>query len=326
MERFTQQGVTRMKAPPKPQRIDKIHTIDRGLALALRISYSGSKTWRVLYYVNGRPRTETLGKFPKVSVSEAYKLARKFDPEQANKRAEAGTFEQVTDDFIINYVSDVDGEGTALRSKCDIERCLKKYVYPHRGDDGREWRTRKFIEIGRSDVAKLRDSVKNNHGARQASVVLAIISKLCNWYAANRSETYVSPIVRGMAFKKASSRARILDDDELRAVWHACEDTFGGIVKLLLLTAQRREKVGTIKWSDVKDGVWTIPSEPREKPNPGSLKLPSLALDILEGRDRVAEIRTSSLVASKAKPSTATASASLSWMSAPAPRVGHFTI
>ena len=33
-----------MKAPPKPQRYDKIHTIDRGLALALRVSYSGSKT------------------------------------------------------------------------------------------------------------------------------------------------------------------------------------------------------------------------------------------------------------------------------------------
>jgi hypothetical protein len=68
MTRFTQQGVARMKAPPKPQRIDKIHTITRGLGLALRLSYSGSKTWRVLYYVNGKPRTETLGEFPTISV------------------------------------------------------------------------------------------------------------------------------------------------------------------------------------------------------------------------------------------------------------------
>ena len=87
MERFTQQGVERMKVPPKPQRIDKIHTIHRGLALALRVSYSGSKTWSVIYYVNGKPRKDALGRFPEVSVSEAYKLATKFEPEAAEKKA-----------------------------------------------------------------------------------------------------------------------------------------------------------------------------------------------------------------------------------------------
>jgi hypothetical protein len=86
MTRFTQQGVARMKAPPKPQRIDKIHTITRGLGLALRLSYSGSKTWRVLYYVNGKPRTETLGEFPTISVAEAYRRARKFDAEKATSK------------------------------------------------------------------------------------------------------------------------------------------------------------------------------------------------------------------------------------------------
>jgi hypothetical protein len=39
-----------------------------------------------------------------------------------------------------------------------------------------------------------------------------------------------------------------LDDDELKAVWNAWEGSFGDIVKLLLLRAQRL-------WADVKDGV-----------------------------------------------------------------------
>ena len=56
MERFTEMGVRKLKAPPKPQRIDKISTITRGRALALRVSYSGSKAWRVLYYTGGRPQ------------------------------------------------------------------------------------------------------------------------------------------------------------------------------------------------------------------------------------------------------------------------------
>jgi integrase len=90
-----------------------------------------------------------------------------------------------------------------------------------------------------------------------------------------------------MSFKNGS-RERVLSDDELRAVWHACEGTFGDIVKMLLLTAQRVGKVGTMQGDDVKDGVWTLPREPREKANPGSLKLPRAALDIIESRDRVA--------------------------------------
>ena len=129
MTRFTQQGVTRMKAPPKPQRRDIIHTLDGGgRALALRVSYSGSKTWRVLYYVNGKPRTETLDKFPKMSVKAAYEAARKFEPESAEKKAKAGTFRDVAQDFITNYV-----EVERLRSQAEIVRCLTKYAYPQWG-------------------------------------------------------------------------------------------------------------------------------------------------------------------------------------------------
>jgi subtilisin-like proprotein convertase family protein len=40
------------------------------------------------------------------------------------------------------------------------------------------------------------------------------------------------------------------------------------------LTAQRRDKVATMKWSDIADGVWTIPVEKREKAHAGSLQLP----------------------------------------------------
>lgn len=274
MTRFTQQGVERMKAPPKPKQIDKIHTITRGLALALRISYSGSKTWRALYYVNGKPRTETLGKFPAVSVAEAYKKVRQFEPESAAKKAEAGTFRDVAQDFLTNYVEVED-----LRSKREIIRCLDKYVDP-------QWGSRRFLDIGRADVAKLRDHIREQHGPRQANMVLAIISKLMNWYAANRSNSYVCPMVRGMRYK-TTKRERVLSNSELRVVWNACEGTFGDMVKLLLLTGQRREKVGSMKWTDLKDGVWDIPRERREKSNAGVLLLPRAAIDIIERRDQV---------------------------------------
>jgi hypothetical protein len=66
----------------------------------------------------------------------------------------------------------------------------------------------------------LLDVIEDKHGARQADVVLAIVRGICNWYA-TRHDDYVTPVVRGMRRRnpKASKRARVLDDDELRRVW-----------------------------------------------------------------------------------------------------------
>jgi integrase len=80
-----------------------------------------------------------------------------------------------------------------------------------------------------------------------------------------------------------------LNDEELRAVWRACDeiDTFGGLVKMLLLSGQRRDKCASLKWSDISpDGIWTIQTEAREKGNAGALKLPEAALSIIRSMPR----------------------------------------
>ena len=45
-KRFTKLGIERLKPPPKPQQVDYFDTILPGLLM--RVSYGGSKTWRVL--------------------------------------------------------------------------------------------------------------------------------------------------------------------------------------------------------------------------------------------------------------------------------------
>ena len=52
--------------------------------------------------------------------------------------------------------------------------------------------------------------------------------------------------------------------------------------KRRFLTAQRRDKVATMMWDDVKDGEWMIRVERREKGTAGKLKLPTMALEIIE--------------------------------------------
>src|SRR5262249_18631562 len=78
-------------------------------------------------------------------------------------------------------------------------------------------------------------------------------------------------------------------DDEIREVWRVAEanGTFGAFLRVALLTAQRREKVASIKWTDIKDGEWIIPSKAREKGTPPSLMLPKALLDIISRQPRI---------------------------------------
>ena len=152
---------------------------------------------------------------------------------------------------------------------------------------------RALRDIRRSDVAALLDEIEDDHGARQADYVLAITRQIANWYA-TRHDDYVPPFIKGMrrTNPKSRARSRILADDELRLVWKAAEssDTFGVLVRLLLLTAQRREKVAAMRWQDIAiDGTWRIPIEAREKGAPGELVLPPMAINIIRGRHRIGD-------------------------------------
>jgi len=58
----------------------------------------------------------------------------------------------------------------------------------------------------------------------------------------------------------------------------------------LLLTAQRRDKVASMKWDDVGiDGTWHMANgSKREKGTAGDLTLPDFAIDIIRSRSSLA--------------------------------------
>jgi integrase len=71
-------------------------------------------------------------------------------------------------------------------------------------------------------------------------------------------------------------------------VWKQAESngTYGALIRLALLTAQRQDKLASMKWADVSDGVWTIATQEREKGNAGTLVLPQEAVAIIEAQPR----------------------------------------
>lgn len=279
-----------------PKQEAHIATESRGRALVLVASYGGTKTWRGLKYRHGKPRSEKLGTFPTMNVEAAKTAARKYW-ERRDGHVEAGTFRDVAENWFKRHV-----EANELRSASEISRILGRprdqepvrgrkkkfrgYVYP-------QWGDRPFLEIRRSDVNALLDEVEDRHGKAQADAVLAVVRGIMSWHQ-SRDENYASPIVRGMKRDKrkakTKARSRILDDAEIKALWEACDDlgAFGAICKLCLLSAQRRDKVAGMRWADLKDGVWIVPHAEREKGVGGSLKLPQMALDVIDAQPRIA--------------------------------------
>jgi integrase len=293
---FTDENV---KALPTPAEGQDVWFDPKKPRLLLRVNYGGKKSWLVQFFrkvvtkagtSKHNPTTAPLGRWPNMKLSEAWEIARKYDPDAPrNKRAGGDSFKTVAEEFIRRHV-----EKQQLRSQYEIERCLKAYIYP-------EWQHLTFERIELEHVSSLLDKIEDRNGARQADYCLAIIRKLMHWYATTKK--YVVPIPKGMNRSKPSERKRNrviggklhpqdkhYQDEEFRTFWNVCDDmgTYGAMLKVLVLTGQREAKVAHMKWEDIDtEGVWRIPTEDREKNNPGVLQLSKAALDIIHKQPEV---------------------------------------
>jgi len=101
-------------------------------------------------------------------------------------------------------------------------------------------------------------------------------------------DDFTPPIVSGLQRDprpaEQQRRSRILTDAEVRALWTATDERtpYNGLVRMLLLTAQRWAKVAGIQLGEIStDGVWTLPRAAREKGDIGSVRLPGLPRNLL---------------------------------------------
>jgi integrase len=273
----------------------------------VRIEVSGSKSyWAAARNPTSRQIWHRVGAADVLSVEQARALAREIIrrvreglPPVEPPRPAPQTFQAVAESWLARHV-----RAKGLRSEREWTRMLERHVYP-------AWGEREFTEIRRADVTALLDEIEDQYGETQADQVLAVIRAIMNWQA-GRIDDYVPPIVKAIRrYKpKEHERARILSDNELRAVWAAAAEAvcsnkqteevgtnvstaFGALVRLLLLTAQRKDKVASMRWEDLNfptvgnpTVVWTIATAPREKGNAGELLLPPMAVAIIESMPR----------------------------------------
>ena len=180
-------------------------------------------------------------------------IAEGRDPGHERQEARADTVESVAAQFIERYSR----RHNRPRTVATNEAMLRRHVLPR-------WRGRTVHDIKRRDVVDLVDSVAREHPIA-ANRVLAVVSKMFNW-ALECDIIETSPCAGVRRPSAERSRERVLDDDELRRVWHgavALGFPWGPITQLLILTGQRRDEVAMMRWSevDLDKRLWTLPGE-----------------------------------------------------------------
>jgi integrase len=117
--------------------------------------------------------------------------------------------------------------------------------------------------VSRKDVASQLLTMNRRHGAATSGLARGALSGFYAW-AMTQGLAEANPVVGTGKPKPAAARERVLSDDELAAVWKACEDLgdYGRIIRLLTISGQRRGEVGGIAWGELDRDrdVWTIPA------------------------------------------------------------------
>ena len=117
-------------------------------------------------------------------------------------------------------------------------------------------------DLDRATAVKTLDAMARKGSAAMAARTAAYGKAAYGW-AVKRGALSTNPF-SNLPVTPTVKRERVLSDDELAAIWRgtAGAGPFNGIVRLLILTGQRREEVAGMTWTELSDDLstWTIPA------------------------------------------------------------------
>jgi integrase len=252
----------------------------------IRLRAGGSAVWIAQYRVGAKQRRVTLGKLSTLDADAARKAAKQVlakaglgQDHQAERRAQqaraAVTFKAIADQYLEHAKK-------ALKDKtyAECERHLTR--------DWKPCHKRPVHEIDRRDVAARLQVIAAEYGPIAANRSRATLSTFYAW-AIGHGVAEVNPVIGTVPPGKESEGQRALSSAEARSVWGALgDDEFGRIVKLLLLTGQRRGEVAGMTWAelDLDKALWSLPADRTKNALPHDVPLSQQAVAILSAVPR----------------------------------------
>jgi integrase len=147
--------------------------------------------------------------------------------------------------------------------------------------------TTTITEISLADIAARLNAITRNNGTVTSGRARSALSSMFTWAMQQglMGDRPNNPVTATRKPEDATPRDRVLKDTELAAIWRGCkDDDFGKIVKLLTLTACRREEIGGLRWTeiDLDNCTLTLPKERVKNKHEHKLPLTPLALSIID--------------------------------------------
>ena len=267
-----------VKPPPGDKRAEHRDTTP---GLTLRVNDRLVKTWTLTYrvtgeggtgqdgrHLQGKTRRINLGRYPHMSLRDARARADEYwslaadgtDP--ATRRQEEITGRRETERLTFRVVADQwakdaeRGRRVSRKGKIslgylgDRQTDLSTMVLPHLGH-------LPIADITRGDIRVVLDKIDNEPATRlhpfRVDNALKAVRCIFN-FALLRGIIEESPAEKTKARNVSEARDRVLDDDERNALWAVTGKQgypFGTAVRVLLLTGQRRDEIGNMKWKQL---------------------------------------------------------------------------
>jgi integrase len=252
----------------------------------IRIRAGGKRTWIVQYRVGHKQRRLTLGSTAAMELEQARAAAKKTlakiqleqDPQadRARRRAQAA----LTLGSLIDRYLAVKQDRLRPRSYAETQRQLRR--------DWKPLHELPVADIQRTDIANRLGILATENGPVAADRARAALSAFYTW-AMREGLAPANPVIGTNRPADPVARDRVLTDAELTMIWRACGDNdYGNIIRLLIVTGQRREEIASLSWPeiDLEKTTISLPGDRTKNHRPHEVPLSDQALAILKAVPR----------------------------------------
>lgn len=239
---------------------------DDARGLAIRVTASGGKTFLAQYTVGGVKRRVPLGRCDALSLADARDAARAIVGQVAQGRDPAAERKAAADEV----------RRKAAKDALTLDRLLEDWQALHLANRRPRYAAEAVRsvrnafatsldapagDLTRQGVVKVLDGLARSDRPMMAARTAAYGRAAFSW-GMKRGTLAENPFSH-VPVAPTTKRDRVLTDGELIALWRATDEggSYERIVRMLVLTGQRREEVGGMVWEEVAGDLasWTIP-------------------------------------------------------------------
>jgi integrase len=285
-------------------RKDRLVFDDGQRGLAVRVAASGGQTYLCQYTLHGHKWRVPLGSCSALSLSKAREaaaaimgdVAKGRNPAVLRKEAVAAERARRTRNRLTLRVLIGDWSRVHLASRrpsyaAEAVRALH-YAFADHLDDAAEDLDRTAVVRALDALTRRRKRKDGDTGHKSKGAAMtgrtAAYGRAAFAWAVKRGALRGNPFADLPIAKSIAKRERVLSDTEIAEIWRAAGDAappYGTIIRLLILTGQRRGEIAGMSWNEISEDLttWTLPAERTKNGVTHSVPLSAPVCDLIRG-------------------------------------------